>query len=284
MSFLTPYEREVKMILQKPWISFTGSKVFWSSWVYVKFTAVTWSGRTTLIKQLPYSRIFSHERLTWSCLLQYLKRETTAVFTHALSSQSVFPLLYGKQRREIDRRACQVPVMTTTRFPVGTSDWWSCHPLKWVTLGDHQAFRQTCKFAFCVSEPSTQEIHAAICLPRPRPFSYTTILDYSLPLFSSHHTDKCCCCVAAQSRRILCDPMDSSLPGFLCPWDSPGKNTWVCCHALFQGIFLTQGSNRVFCIASRFFTAEPPREVEHSNSVSYFIRNFLFLVYSRNKF
>ena len=29
----------------------------------------------------------------------------------------------------------------------------------------------------------------------------------------------------------------------LCPWDSPGKNTEVGCLALFQGIFLTQGSN-----------------------------------------
>jgi len=30
---------------------------------------------------------------------------------------------------------------------------------------------------------------------------------------------------------------------FLCPWDSPGKNTGVGCHALLQGIFLTQGLN-----------------------------------------
>ena len=30
---------------------------------------------------------------------------------------------------------------------------------------------------------------------------------------------------------------------FLCPWDSPGKNTGVGCYALPQGIFLTQGSN-----------------------------------------
>ena len=29
----------------------------------------------------------------------------------------------------------------------------------------------------------------------------------------------------------------------LCPWDSPGKNTGVGCHAILQGIFLTQGSN-----------------------------------------
>jgi len=29
----------------------------------------------------------------------------------------------------------------------------------------------------------------------------------------------------------------------LCPWDSPGKNTGVGCHILFQGIFPTQGLN-----------------------------------------
>ena len=34
------------------------------------------------------------------------------------------------------------------------------------------------------------------------------------------------------------NPPDSSVPG-----DSPGKNTSVCCHALFQGIFPTQRWN-----------------------------------------
>ena len=29
----------------------------------------------------------------------------------------------------------------------------------------------------------------------------------------------------------------------LCPWDSPGKNNGVGCHALLQGILLTQESN-----------------------------------------
>ena len=29
----------------------------------------------------------------------------------------------------------------------------------------------------------------------------------------------------------------------LCPWDSPGKNTRVGCHALLRHIFLTQGLN-----------------------------------------
>ena len=46
-----------------------------------------------------------------------------------------------------------------------------------------------------------------------------------------------------------------------CPWDSPGKNTAVDCHALLQGIFLTQGSNRVSfvsCTGRRVLTADPP--------------------------
>ena len=29
----------------------------------------------------------------------------------------------------------------------------------------------------------------------------------------------------------------------LSPWDSPSKNTGVCCHSLLQGISPTQGSN-----------------------------------------
>ena len=39
---------------------------------------------------------------------------------------------------------------------------------------------------------------------------------------------------------------------FLCPWDSPGKNTGVGCHFLHQGIFPTQGSNMcVLCLLYR---------------------------------
>ena len=50
-------------------------------------------------------------------------------------------------------------------------------------------------------------------------------------------------CLVAQSCLTLCDPMDCSPPGSSVHGDSPGKNTGVGCHALFQGIFLTQGSN-----------------------------------------
>ena len=46
-----------------------------------------------------------------------------------------------------------------------------------------------------------------------------------------------------QSCLTLCNPMDCSLPGSSVHGDSPSKNTEVGCHALLQGIFLTQGSN-----------------------------------------
>ena len=42
------------------------------------------------------------------------------------------------------------------------------------------------------------------------------------------------CVLVAQLCLTLCDPMDCS---------PPGKNTGVGCHFIFQGIFLTQGSN-----------------------------------------
>ena len=46
-----------------------------------------------------------------------------------------------------------------------------------------------------------------------------------------------------QSCATLWHPMDYNLPtSLLCSGNFPGKNTWVDCHFLFQGIFPTQGS------------------------------------------
>ena len=42
-------------------------------------------------------------------------------------------------------------------------------------------------------------------------------------------------CLVTQSCLTLCKLMDSSPPGSSLPWDSPGKNTGVGCHALLQG-------------------------------------------------
>ena len=47
----------------------------------------------------------------------------------------------------------------------------------------------------------------------------------------------------AQVCLTLCDPTDCSPPGSSVHGDCPGKNTGVGCHALLQGIFLTQGLN-----------------------------------------
>ena len=50
-------------------------------------------------------------------------------------------------------------------------------------------------------------------------------------------------CLVAQPCPTLFDPTDCSPSGSSVHGDSPGKNTGMGCHALLQGIFLTQGSN-----------------------------------------
>ena len=51
-------------------------------------------------------------------------------------------------------------------------------------------------------------------------------------------------CWTAQSCPTPSDPVDCSLSGSCVHGDSPGKNTGMGCHALLQGIFQTQESNR----------------------------------------
>ena len=52
-------------------------------------------------------------------------------------------------------------------------------------------------------------------------------------------------CVGTQSLQpcLTLWPRGLQPTRLLCPWDSPGKNTGVSCHALLQGIFLNQGLN-----------------------------------------
>ena len=50
-------------------------------------------------------------------------------------------------------------------------------------------------------------------------------------------------CLVTQSCPTLCNSVDFSLPGLPVHGHSLGKNTWVGCCALLQGIFPTQGSN-----------------------------------------
>ena len=52
-----------------------------------------------------------------------------------------------------------------------------------------------------------------------------------------------CLCLVTPLGLTLCNPMDCNSPGSSVHGDSPGKNTGVGCHALFQGICPNQGSN-----------------------------------------
>ena len=50
-------------------------------------------------------------------------------------------------------------------------------------------------------------------------------------------------CLVAQLCLTLCDLVHYSPPGSSVHWDSSGKDTGVCCHALLQGNFPSQGLN-----------------------------------------
>ena len=75
-------------------------------------------------------------------------------------------------------------------------------------------------------------------------------------------------CGVAQSCPPLHDHMDMEPTRLLCSWNSPGKDTGVCCHALPQGIFLTRGWNlHLLCFlhwqAGYLPLAPPGSPIEH---------------------
>ena len=51
----------------------------------------------------------------------------------------------------------------------------------------------------------------------------------------------CVCAQLLSHVQIFLTPCTAACQAF-CPWDFPGKNTAVGCHALLQGIFPTEGS------------------------------------------
>ena len=61
-------------------------------------------------------------------------------------------------------------------------------------------------------------------------------------MFSSNPYIRMCACMLSRFNHVQLF-MTLWPASLLCPWDSPGKKTGVGCHALFQGIFPTQGSN-----------------------------------------
>ena len=75
-----------------------------------------------------------------------------------------------------------------------------------------------------------------------------------LPVFAQPVSSGCMCAKWLQPCPTLCNPMGCSPPGPSCPWDSPGKNVRVGCHALLQGVFPTRDQTGISCIGGRFFT------------------------------
>ena len=62
---------------------------------------------------------------------------------------------------------------------------------------------------------------------------------------------------AVLSRSVMSNslrPYGRQPTRLLCPWNSPGKNTGMGCHALLQGIFPTQGLN--LCLSCLLFWQE----------------------------
>ena len=77
--------------------------------------------------------------------------------------------------------------------------------------------------------------------------------------------------LVAQSCLTLWDPTDCSFTRFLCPWDSPGKNTGVDSHFLLHGIFLTQGLNLGLLHCRQTLPSEPPWKPSHVQNTPKFV-------------
>ena len=67
--------------------------------------------------------------------------------------------------------------------------------------------------------------------------------------------------VYAKSLQLcttLCNAMDVQAARLLCPWDFPGKNIGVYCHALLQGIFSIQELNPSLLSLLHWLTSSLP--------------------------
>ena len=80
-------------------------------------------------------------------------------------------------------------------------------------------------------------------------------------------------CCAMLSRSVVPNslrPHGLQPARLFCPWDSPGRNTGVGCHALLQGIFLTQGLNPGVLHCRRFYIIWAIREAQ-SYKITHYI-------------
>ena len=77
--------------------------------------------------------------------------------------------------------------------------------------------------------------------------------------------------------------MDCSPPGSSVHGNSPGKNTWVGCHALFQEIFLPWIESRSLALEADFLPFEPPGKLKNNGVGSLSLLQGIFPTKESNK-
>ena len=112
--------------------------------------------------------------------------------------------------------------------------WW--YPAEKVSFGQRgfeTSREKILSLGFYVSLGASLPVHPRLLLP------IALLCTVELSIFDCMATSLTCCSVT-KSCPTLCGLQSTRL---LCSWDFPGKNNWVGCHFLLQGIFQIQGSN-----------------------------------------
>ena len=100
------------------------------------------------------------------------------------------------------------------------------------------------KSLFCSSISAFREVSSVyLRLLIFLPAILTSVCESSSPSFRWMWYFACCCCLIAMSCLTPLQPHGLKPARFLCPWDSPGRNTGECYHFLLQGVVPTQGLN-----------------------------------------
>ena len=92
---------------------------------------------------------------------------------------------------------------------------------------------------------------------------------YSKVLHIFSYIQICYACMHAKSLQscLTLQPYEEQPTRLFCPWDAPSKNSGMDCHALLQGIFLTQGIESASLVSpaleGRFFTTSTTWEASN---------------------
>ena len=113
-------------------------------------------------------------------------------------------------------------------------------------------------FVWGASENIFLEEKLSLEKARAHPWKQVDLWSYGIALCPWRDTEH-----ASSSSSLSHSVMSDSLQParLLCPWDSPGKDTGVGCHALLQGIFPTQDPTQASSFVGRLFTIWATGEV-----------------------